>query len=259
MTVKFSINKFKQIFKKELLKNSISIIFIVGIILYFICYELPTYSNLWLESNRNNISKLNNELVFPAREDSLGEIQTKRNKIAISKIEKQLIKYLIKSRTFSDINILSKYLVYKPELLSDIPSCTPLENKTYTLSSGYGLRRHPIDNTNKLHSGIDLSAEEGAKVFSTAKGIVTSVKKNQTGYGYHIIIKHRFGFTSLYGHLKDILVQKNQRINQHELIETVGSTGYSTGPHLHYEVKKNGKKIDPMESFNLKINVIKNN
>jgi murein DD-endopeptidase MepM/ murein hydrolase activator NlpD len=167
-------------------------------------------------------------------------------------IEERIAKYLYQIPDYSYITALETYLKYRPELLHQFPSCVPLEKGDYSLSSRYGIRIHPISKKRATHFGVDLAAPSGKPVYASATGTVSDVIHSEKGYGIHIIIRHRFGFKTLYGHLDKVLVAKGQTIKQHELIATVGSSGSSTGFHLHYEIWKNKTKIDPRPSFNLK-------
>lgn len=167
-------------------------------------------------------------------------------------IEERIAKYLYQIPDYSYITVLETYLSYRPELLHQLPSCVPLEKGDYSLSSKYGVRTHPISKKRATHFGIDLAAPSGKPVYASASGTVSDVIHSEDGYGTHIIIRHRFGFKTLYGHLDRVLVAKGQNVKQHELIATVGSSGSSTGFHLHYEIWKNKAKIDPRPSFNLK-------
>ena len=171
-------------------------------------------------------------------------------------IEERIVKYLFQIPDYTYMSSLETYFRYSPGLLDEIPSCTPLEKGDYRLSSAFGYRVHPISGKRKKHMGLDFAAPRDKQVYATASGTVVSIVRSRTGYGTHIIIRHRFGFRTLYGHLTKILVGKGQFVQQHELIGTVGSSGDSTGCHLHYEVSKNGEKIDPIPSLDLKRKII---
>lgn len=171
-------------------------------------------------------------------------------------IEERIVKYLFQVPDYSYMSALKSYFRYSPALLDEIPSCTPLEKGDYRLSSPYGYRIHPISGKWKKHMGLDFAAPRDKQVYATASGTVVSIVRSKTGYGTHIIIRHRFGFRTLYGHLTKILVGKGQFVQQHELIGTVGNSGDTTGYHLHYEIGKNGKKIDPVPSLDLKRKII---
>ena len=113
--------------------------------------------------------------------------------------------------------------------------------------SGYGIRLHPVHKVKKFHKGIDFTAPKGTAIQSTGNGKVVRVEKRRSGYGTNVIIDHGYGFTSLYAHMKTVNVKKGQRVSKGQKIGTVGSTGTSTAPHLHYEVRINGKAVNPID------------
>lgn len=111
------------------------------------------------------------------------------------------------------------------------------------------MRRHPVlRRMDRKHNGVDLAAPEYAHVRAVAAGIVVFADQ-YAGYGKLVTIKHEKGYTSLYGHLAEILVNTGQRVRAGELIGRLGSTGMSTGPHLHFEWRINGKPVDPLRVF----------
>jgi len=112
------------------------------------------------------------------------------------------------------------------------------------ISSGYGYRKDPFHKRKAFHSGLDISSRYGVSVKSTAEGVVEKAGWYK-GYGKCVIIRHESGYKTLYGHLSKITVKRGQKIASGEVIGRVGSTGRSTGPHLHYEIIKNGKRINP--------------
>jgi len=130
------------------------------------------------------------------------------------------------------------------------PTITPIKTSEFIcVSSPYGWRNHPIKKKVLFHDGIDISANIGAKVFSTAQGRVVMIMYSKYGYGNRILIKHAYGFETLYAHLGIIDVKKGQWVRKNQLIGVVGNTGGSTGPHLHYEIHKNGETRDPLGYF----------
>ncbi len=162
----------------------------------------------------------------------------------IEKIRKQLY---IQSKSYDEIAELVKN---KEEMFASIPAIQPVSNKELRrIASGFGMRMHPIYKTRKMHSGMDFSAPTGTSVYATGKGKVVKVKKLRKGYGYHVVIDHGFNYETLYAHLSKIEVRTGQRINRGDVIGLVGNTGTSTAPHLHYEVHKNGKRINPINFF----------
>lgn len=130
------------------------------------------------------------------------------------------------------------------------PTITPIRTSEFIyVSSPYGWRMHPIENKTLFHEGIDIAATIGSNVYSTAQGRIVMVTYSKKGYGNKIVIKHAYGFETLYAHLGTIKVKKGQWVRKNQLIGTVGNTGRSTGPHLHYEIRKNGEPRDPMGYF----------
>ena len=112
--------------------------------------------------------------------------------------------------------------------------------------SGYGWRDHPIYHIKKFHKGIDLTSPKGTPVQVTGDGVISSVVIKKRGYGKHILVDHGYGYKTMYAHLSKINVKKGQKVVRGETIGLVGNTGSSTAPHLHYEVRYNGKAIDPV-------------
>jgi murein DD-endopeptidase MepM/ murein hydrolase activator NlpD len=113
------------------------------------------------------------------------------------------------------------------------------------VTSGFGYRIHPIFNVRKMHTGIDIDADMGDSIKAAAAGTVVSAGW-QGGYGKCIVISHGGGLATLYGHGSELLVSAGDTVKRGEVIGKVGSTGYSTGPHLHFEVRVNGAPVDPL-------------
>lgn len=128
--------------------------------------------------------------------------------------------------------------------LSDYPVIFPIK-KPQRISSGFGMRKHPCYKRRKFHTGIDIPQVKGTPVYATGNGIVTT-KGYDSGYGYFIEIQHAGGFRSFYAHLSQILVNVGERISITQQIACVGSTGIVTGSHLHYEVRKGKRYLNPI-------------
>ena len=127
------------------------------------------------------------------------------------------------------------------------PTISPIKTiDIEKIASGFGWRKHPVYKIPLFHDGIDIVAKKGTYIYSSASGIAKKVKYSRFKYGNHILINHENGFETLYAHLSQILVREGQFINKGQLIATVGNTGLSTGPHLHYEVHFNGRKKNPL-------------
>ncbi|WP_209403841.1 M23 family metallopeptidase [Pseudozobellia sp. WGM2] len=156
---------------------------------------------------------------------------------------------------FEQMDRLKPFLPLRPEILDSLPSAVPLFREHYVLSSSYGNRHHPIHQVTKKHFGIDLAAKKGTPIYCTAAGRVAYIENDPNGHGLHIIISHAYDFSSLYGHMESVAVEPGEALDAHDFIGTVGSTGISTGPHLHYEVIKDGNRINPVRSFNIKYEV----
>ncbi len=122
-----------------------------------------------------------------------------------------------------------------------VPSCT-------YLTSRFGLRVHPIYGTTKSHTGVDIGAESGATIVAADGGTVVLAGVN-SGYGNCVMIDHGNGYKTLYGHMSSIAVTNGQTVSQGDTVGYVGSTGVSTGPHCHYEVWKDGARIDPEQFY----------
>ncbi len=153
----------------------------------------------------------------------------------------------VQSKSFDEVFVMAKN---KKELLASIPGIQPLSNKDLTrIASGFGYRIHPIYKTSIMHTGIDFTAPIGTEIYATGNGVIGRVEKEGRGYGNNVIINHGFGYETLYAHMSKIAVRQGQRVVRGDIIGYVGSTGSSTGPHCHYEVMKNGNKIDPINYF----------
>ena len=113
------------------------------------------------------------------------------------------------------------------------------------ISSKYGTRTDPFSKKQKFHSGIDIAAKKGTPIYAAADGVINKSDFNKSGYGNLIIIDHGNDIGTWYAHLNERLVSKNKKVKKGELIGKVGSTGNSTGPHLHFEVRKGGNTLNP--------------
>lgn len=164
-----------------------------------------------------------------------GTLNTLNSRIAAQKKSYEEVEELVKN---------------KEQLLSHTPAIQPVSNKDLNrIASGFGYRIDPVYKTTKFHAGLDFSAPQGTPIYATANGVVTTAGSTGNGYGNHVIINHGYGYETLYGHMVRVKVRNGQEVKRGEVIGWVGSTGKSTGPHCHYEVHKNGEKIDPIYFF----------
>ena len=145
---------------------------------------------------------------------------------------------------------IEKMIKNKEKLLASTPAIQPLSNRDLNrLSSGFGYRIDPVYKTVKFHTGLDFSAPQGTPIYATAEGTVQTAGNLGNGYGNHIVIQHGYSYSTLYGHMSRIKAKRGQRVKRGEVIGYVGSTGKSTGSHLHYEVFKGRKRLDPIYFF----------
>jgi len=139
----------------------------------------------------------------------------------------------------------------REEKLASIPSIKPVQEdmlkRKMRHMSGYGIRIHPVHKVNKFHKGIDFTAPKGTAIQATGNGVVKRVQKRKTGYGNNVIIDHGFGYTTMYAHMKEVHVNKGEKVTKGQEIGTIGSTGTSTAPHLHYEVRINDRPVNPID------------
>ena len=138
----------------------------------------------------------------------------------------------------------------KEKILAATPAIQPVSNTDLKrIASGFGYHIDPVYKTVKLHPGLDFSAPAGTPIYATADGSIEVAGNRGDGYGNCVIINHGYGYKTLYGHMFRVKARGGQRVRRGEVIGYVGSTGKSTGPHCHYEVIKNGNKIDPIYFF----------
>ncbi len=162
----------------------------------------------------------------------------------LDKISKELY---VQSKSFDEIMKLAKD---KQEMLASIPAIQPISNKNLKMiASGFGHRVDPVYKTIKFHEGIDFTAAVGTPIYATGNGVITTADMDKGGYGRCVVISHGFGYQSLYGHCSRLNVRPGQKVKRGDIIGFVGSTGKSTGPHVHYEVIKAGTKINPINFF----------
>lgn len=160
-----------------------------------------------------------------------------------SKIESLKRKMVWQSKSFDEIAHLIKN---KEDMLASIPAIQPVANQDLKrMASGFGYRIHPVYKVKKFHSGMDFSATTGTEIYATGKGIVEKADYSSGGYGNRVTIDHGYGYKTLYAHMSTIGVKQGEEVKRGQVIGYVGNTGTSVGPHLHYEVIKNGNKINP--------------
>lgn len=149
----------------------------------------------------------------------------------------------VQSKSYDDLTDMA---MSKAEMMASIPAIQPLDGrKTKGAISGFGIRIHPVHKIRKFHSGIDFTAPIGTPIYATGNGTIESAGYDG-GYGLRVMINHGYSYKTLYGHMSKSLVRAGQRVKRGDLIGYVGNSGTSTGPHLHYEVHKNGSPVNPV-------------
>jgi murein DD-endopeptidase MepM/ murein hydrolase activator NlpD len=142
---------------------------------------------------------------------------------------------------------IARRLEYNRELFRHMPAIKPMGGH-YSLN-GFGMRMHPVLGVYRMHTGVDIINDVGMPVYASGDGVVKFAGKTMAGYGTVVEISHGYGFTSLYAHLSDTKVRAGQTVRRGELIAHCGRSGLVSGPHLHYEVRRNGAKQNPVDYF----------
>ncbi|MEY3538775.1 MAG: hypothetical protein RL188_192 [Bacteroidota bacterium] len=178
-------------------------------------------------------------------------IQSLSNTELIENMRNQLnnlsLRMSFQSQSFVEITTMVKN---KEKLLRAIPAIQPISNKNLKrVASGFGYRIDPLYKDFRLHPGLDFSAPTGTPIYATSDGVVQTAGFNTDGYGNKVVINHGYGFQTLYAHMVRVKAKVGQSVKRGEVIGYVGSTGKSTGSHLHYEVIKRGAKVDPVYYF----------
>lgn len=187
------------------------------------------------------------------REESLNQIKTSRAQVEgeisrtkkeIAALEKEIDKQLEESKRLEGVikNLLTKQKYVGGTMTWPCPS-------SYTITSAFGNRKHPILRKYKMHTGIDIGASKGASIVAANSGTVIMAYYDKKGYGNVVVIDHGGGISTLYAHCSKILVKVGAKVKAGQNIAKVGSTGLSTGNHLHFEVRVNGEPKDPMKGY----------
>ena len=222
-------------------------------------YDNNIYSQLLgINEDTININLYKNDSIDFIRRyyDFITANLTARSKHASELTALQLIKFEKKSELIQKNKNAFNYY----------PTLSPIKTNDFIcITTGFGWNIHPIYHTPVFHEGVDISANIGSKVYATASGKIDYILYSKYGYGNRIVIKHLYGYETLYAHLDIVYVYRGQYVKKGQLIGTVGSTGLSTGSHLHYEVHLNNNYKDPLGYFYtyltsdlIKINTINN-
>tara|TARA_B110000503_G_scaffold61247_1_gene97172 strand:- start:2881 stop:3858 length:978 start_codon:yes stop_codon:yes gene_type:complete len=213
-----------------------------------------------IEQRDNNVYRVlfeTNPIPIEVRKAGFGGINRYENlegfdnsKLVIQttkKIEILTKQIVIQSKSLDEIERLA---TDKEKLLSAIPSIQPIKNNDLTrMASGYGYRTDPFNKSRRMHWGMDFTAPRNTPIYAASDGKVIRVDSRSSGYGKHIRIDHGFGYITLYAHLNNYNVKKGQKVIKGDIIGYVGSTGRSQAPHLHYEVQKDKKRVNPINFY----------
>ncbi len=199
------------------------------------------YRNI-LEANPSDTSKSYQELFAYANSKNMSDKEMlERLKVKTNILTLEAQKQL---ESYQELWQLSQK---KEEIYRCIPAIAPVKNPVVV--SGFGTRYHPIYKILRRHTGVDFIGKKGTPIYATADGTVAGNVQGMSGYGTMVLINHGNGYQTLYGHLSKKSVRAGQKVKRGEIIGYLGSTGLSSGTHLHYEVIKNGIKVDPIHYF----------
>lgn len=146
---------------------------------------------------------------------------------------------------------IEKVLSAQKDLLVDIPTLWPVKGVRGRVTSLFGPTLHPFSGQWYIHKGIDIAFGYGVPIVATARGKIVQIDSEPMGFGNYVVIRHKYGFYTKYAHLQRILVTRGQEVQQGEVIGTMGNTGLSTGPHIHYEVRVGSEVVDPAKYLNI--------
>lgn len=152
---------------------------------------------------------------------------------------------VVQSKSFDEIWELARN---KEKMMRSIPAIQPIAKGSGRIVSGYGMRFHPILKYRRMHWGIDISAPKGTPIYATADGVVEFTGR-RGAFGNLVIINHGYGYKTQYGHMNNFAVKRKQKVKRGEIIGYVGNTGLSSAPHVHYDIVKDGKRINPVNFF----------
>ncbi|MBF8151365.1 M23 family metallopeptidase [Winogradskyella sp. F6397] len=203
--------------------------------LYFEANPIPT------EQRRAGFGGINRYKKFEGFDNT--KLIAESNK-RLDILEKAIV---VQSKSLDEI---AKLAEDKEKFLEAIPAIQPISNENMTrMASGYGYRTDPFTKVRKFHYGMDFTAPRGTPIYASGDGVIKRADSRSTGYGNHIRIDHGYGYISLYAHMYKFNVKVNQRVKRGDLIGYVGSTGRSEAPHLHYEIFKDGERINPINFY----------
>ncbi|NRT11444.1 M23 family metallopeptidase [Flavobacterium sp. 14A] len=203
-----------------------------------------TYFNtaaITTEARKSGFGKLESYAALEGYNNSQLVLNTTKRVDGLSK------ELAIQSKSLDYILKLAKE---KNKLLAAIPAIQPVKNENLKrMASGFGYRTDPFTKARKMHEGMDFTANTGSPIYATGDGVVARADNTASGYGNHVVIRHGYGYETLYAHMSKYNCRAGQRVKRGDIIGYVGSTGRSEGPHCHYEVHKDGKVVNPLNFY----------
>ena len=210
-------------------------------------FEASLVKTLGINNTSSNGSKAQNSDFISSFSNSRSQEEVLLRELEDLKSLSQLLKESVES--FEEIREL---LIAQGDLLVELPSIWPLKSVRGRITNYFGPQIHPFTKQWYLHKGIDLAYQQGTPIVSTASGKVIEKGYEATGFGNYILIRHKYGFFTKYAHLDRIYVREGETVSQGQVIGTMGNTGLSTAPHLHYEVRIGSQVVDPERYLNIR-------
>jgi murein DD-endopeptidase MepM/ murein hydrolase activator NlpD len=198
----------------------------------------PVDDNIW-ESGVGGHERFSNLTHYGKSTEIIKQANTK-----LDKLERQVV---IHSTSLEEVEDVAQR---REEMLKAMPSIKPVRGdflkRDVKLLSGFGMRMHPLHKVMKMHAGIDFTCPSGTSIQATGNGTVVDIQHRKSGYGTSILIDHGFGYETLYAHCSKVIVKKGEKVVKGQKIAEVGNTGTSTAPHCHYEVRFQGRAVNPI-------------
>ncbi len=211
-------------------------------------------SRVLFESDPYDFKGVDGATSWRTREKMLG--QTNRQLAREFDDKMQKLEHNIAYLNYS-YNTLRTKIDQNKTAVRHIPAIQPVINPDLTLlTASFGLRIHPFYRTLTPHSGVDYTVPEGTRVFATADGVVKTITTRNTGSGLTLVLEHEGGYETTYSHLRKVTVRRGNRVRRGDIVALTGNTGLSLAPHLHYEVKYNGMRVDPIHYFFMELSPI---
>jgi len=220
-------------------------------------FSVPVYTILSANPEyKNKVLSPGVKLQIPDRSGVLYKVKRGDTLSAIARLYKLSESEIQKANSLNSNIIQAGAILFLPGAREAIAVVEYVTRKMFLMpvkgrcTSGYGFRQHPVHGSRLFHSGLDIGARHGAPISAAADGVVIYAGFSSS-YGNMVVLKHRNNYITVYAHASKLFVSKGEKVKKGQKIAAVGATGVATGPHLHFEVKKNGKTIDPSKALQL--------